>query len=190
MSGQIRMRIEVTTLHELLDELDYYRLLGLDRDCPQSEIEGALRRESRNRHPDRVSPLGDAALLKQANEIYQLIKEAGECLSDPDQRAQYDEVIKQGILRMTDEAISLAEKERQKAENPEHAASHPKAENYWKMALNDWRKKNYKGCVMNIQFALNFEPENDVMLEWLEKAKGAADSKAKKEHNPYKLRIV
>ena len=91
---------------------------------------------------------------------------------------------------MTDEALELAEKERQKATNPEHAASHPKAENYWKMGLKDWHRKNYKGCVMNIQFALNFEPENETMLEWLEKAKNAAENKAKKEHNPYKLRIV
>ncbi len=190
MDGQQRVSIEVNSLHGVLDEVDYYRLLGLDRDCPQAAIEGAVRRENRDRHPDRVSPIGDASLTKMANEIYQRIKEAGECLADPDQRAQYDEVLKAGIMRMTDEAIELAEKERQKAENPEHAASHPKAEKYWKMALNDWHKKNYKGCMMNIQFAMNFEPDNEVMAEWLEKAKGAASKKAVAERNPYKLRIV
>jgi curved DNA-binding protein CbpA len=190
MDAQIRVSIEVNTLHGLLDELDYYRLLGLDNDCPQKDIEGAVRRENRGRHPDRVSPIGDKDLTKKANEIYQRVKEAGECLTDPDQRAQYDEVLKAGILRMTDEAVAMAEKERRKAENPEHAATHPKAEKFWKMALSDWTKKNYKGCVMNIQFAMNFEPDNEVMAEWLEKAKGAADKKAVKERNPYKLRIV
>jgi curved DNA-binding protein CbpA len=190
MEGRARMQIEVETLHGILDEVDYYRLLCLDPDCPQGEIEGAVRRESRTRHPDRVAAIGDEGVSKKANEIYQRLKEAGECLSDPDQRAQYDEVLKAGILRMTDDAMELAEKERQKADNPEHAATHPKAEKYWKMALKDWREKNYKGCVMNIQFALNFEPDNEIMQEWMDKAKGAANKKAQANHNPYKLRIV
>ena len=190
MDAKARMQIEVGTLHGIPDEVDYYKLLCLDPDCPQGEIEGAVRRESRTRHPDRVAALGDEDISNQANEIYQRLKEAGECLSDPDQRAQYDEVLKAGILRMTDDAMELAEKERQKADNPEHAATHPKAEKYWKMALKDWREKNYKGCLMNIQFALNFEPDNEIMKEWQVKARGAADKAAQDNHNPYKLRIV
>ncbi len=190
MDGRARMQIEVKTLHGLLEEVSYYTLLCLDPDCPQGDIEAAVRRESRTRHPDRVAALGDDGISKMANEIYQLLKEAGECLSDPDQRAQYDEVLKAGILRMTDDAMALAEKERQKADNPEHAATHPQAEKYWKMALKDWREKNYKGCVMNIQFALNFEPDNEIMQEWMAKARGAANKKAQDNHNPYKLRIV
>lgn len=190
MDAVVQLKIEVDTLHGLLDELDYYRLLGLDRDCPQQEIEGAVRRENRDRHPDRVSALGHSDTTKMATLIFQRIKEAGECLADPDQRAQYDEVLKVGILRMTDEAVELAERQRLQAENPEYAASHPKAEKYWKMALSNWREKNYKGCVMNIQFAMNFEPENEIMAEWLVKAKAASSKKSETERNPYKLRIV
>jgi DnaJ-class molecular chaperone len=190
MDAKLRVKIEIGTLHGILDEVDYYKLLCLDSDCPQGEIEGALRRESRSRHPDRVAALGDETISRQADQVFQRIKEAGECLSDPDQRAQYDEVLSAGILRMTDDAMELAEKERQKADNPEHAASHPQAEKFWKMGLKDWREKNYKGCVMNIQFALNFEPDNETMKEWMVKARSARDKKASENHNPYKLRIV
>lgn len=190
MDGKARMRIEVGTLHGILDEVNYYQLLCLDPDAPQGEIESAVRGESRTRHPDRVAALDDEDLSKMANEIYQRLKEAGECLSDPDQRAQYDDVLTAGILRMTGDALELAEKERQRADNPEHAARDPKAEKYWKMALKDWHEKNFKGCLMNIQFALNFEPDNEIMQEWLAKAQGAADKKAQDNHNPYKLRIV
>ena len=43
---------------------------------------------------------------------------------------------------------------------------------------------------MNIQFALNFERDNEVFKEWLEKAEKAAKEKSsKKEKNPYKLRF-
>jgi len=190
MEAKDRMRIEFSTLHEILDELNYYRLLKLDQDCPQGDIEEALRLQSKERHPDRVSAIGDSGLTAQANDVFHRIKEAGEVLSDPDKRSQYDQIVKQGILRMTDEALALAEKERQKGEGHENAASHPKAEKYWEMALKDWEDKNYKGCVMNIQFALNFEPDNETMKEWLEKATKESSKKSAKEKNPYKLRIV
>jgi curved DNA-binding protein CbpA len=190
MDPKVQLSIEVNTLHEILDELDYYRLLQLDPDCVQGEIEPAVRAASRKHHPDRVTAIGDADVSSKANEIFQRMKEAGDALGDPDKRAQYDEIIKAGILRMTDEALAIAEQERLKAENPEHATSHPKAEKYWHMALKDWEDKNFKGCVMNIQFAMTFDPENDVMKEWLEKAKGESSKQSAETKNPYKLRIV
>ena len=190
MNPGVQLSIEVNTLHEILDELDYYRLLQLDPDCVQGDIEPASRVASKKHHPDRVSALGDSGISSKANEIFQRVKEAGDNLSDPDKRAQYDEVLKAGVLRMTDEALAIAEQERLKSESPEHAASDPKAEKYWHMALKDWDDKNFKGCVMNIQFAMNFEPENEVMKEWLEKAKSASQKKSSESKNPYKLRII
>ena len=190
MDAGAQMRIEVTTLHELLDELNYYSLLRIDPDCVQGDIEPAVRSATKQHHPDRVNALKDAELSRAASEVFQRIKEAGENLQDPEKRAQYDEVMKAGVLRMTDEALALAEQERLKSESPEHAATHPKAEKYWHMALKDWDDKNFKGCVMNIQFAMNFEPENEVMKEWLDKAKSASQKKSSETKNPYKLRIV
>lgn len=190
MDAGVRMIVEIDTLHELLPELDYYRLLQLDRECPQGEVEQAFRKECRRLHPDRVAALGSDEAKAKATEIYQRLHEAGDSLKDPEKRAQYDGCLAQGILRMTEEALAEAERKRAQASNPEHAARHPKSEKFWKMALRDWSEKNYKGCVLNIQFALNFEPENETFQEWLDKAKGAANEKARKEHNPYKLRIV
>jgi hypothetical protein len=44
---------------------------------------------------------------------------------------------------------------------------------------------------MQIQFALNFEPGNETMIEWKEKAeKKAAEATQEKAGNAYKLRIV
>ena len=57
------------------------------------------------------------------------------------------------------------------------------------MALTNWEEANYKGCVLQIQLALTFEPTNAVFLEWMEKARAAADEKAKKNDNPYKIRL-
>ena len=69
--------------------------------------------------------------------------------------------------------------------------SHPKAEKYWKMALRDIKDESWKSAVMNIKFALTFEPKNEVFQEHLKEAEAAfKEADAKREKNPYKLRIM
>jgi curved DNA-binding protein CbpA len=189
MDARARLKVEIDTLHEIIPELDYYGVLLLSRDCDQDEIGDAFRDESRRLHPDRMSVLRDEAVQSRANDTYRLVNEAYRVLKDPEQRAQYDQLLEQGVLRMTDDAKSSADSAR--SNEPENAASHPKAEKYWRMALRDWGTKSYKSCVMNVKFALNFEPDNETFKEWLEKADAAqTEADSKKEKNPYKLRLM
>lgn len=62
---------------------DYYEVLGVERDAPESEIKSAYRRLARQFHPDVNS---DAT----AEEKFKEIAEAYAVLSDVDKRAQYD----------------------------------------------------------------------------------------------------
>ena len=61
---------------------------------------------------------------------------------------------------------------------------------FWRMALRNWHDGEFSGAAMNIQFALNFEPENDTFKEWLQKTQNAHEEVADEKRNPYKLRIV
>lgn len=189
MDARLKMRVEIETLHEMLGELDYYRVLLVPRSCPQDEIGNGFRRESRRLHPDRASTLGEEHRNK-ANDIYKLINEAYRVLKDPEQRTRYDSLLEGGHLRMTDDAQQQAQTDKNK-NDPEAAATHPKAERYWKMALRDCKDKSWKAAVMNIKFALTFEPDNETFKEWLKKAESElADAESKKEKNPYKLRLM
>ena len=59
------------------------------------------------------------------------------------------------------------------------------------MALECWKEKDYKGCTLQIRFASQFEPDNEVFKQWAEKAKQAEEKAAGEvEENPYKLRLV
>ena len=190
LDPRARMRIEVETLHELLPELDYYRILQVERACAPDDVGNAFRRESRRLHPDRTSTLGDAAVAGKANDIYRLINEGYRVLKDPEQRARYDQLLAGGTLRMSDDAKDAAKNDK-KADDPEAAATHPKSERYWKMALRDLKEKSYKAAVMNIKFALTFEPANETFKEHLKVAEEAlAEAEKKKDKNPYKLRIM
>jgi molecular chaperone DnaJ len=63
---------------------DYYTVLGVPRDAPESEIKRAYRKLAMECHPDRTN--GD----KRSEERFKEVTEAYEVLRDPEQRAQYD----------------------------------------------------------------------------------------------------
>ena len=190
MDARTRTIIEIETIHELLGELDYYRILQVTSDCAQEDVGNGFRTESRRLHPDRMAALRDANIVNKANDVYRLVNEAYRTLKDPEKRAQYDQLLSGGTIRMTDDAARQAQNDKQ-ADDPEHAAKDPRSEKFWKMALGDWEAQNYKACVTNVNFALSFEPENPTFREWKEKAEKAyEEAESLKESNPYKLRLV
>ncbi len=65
--------------------IDYYKIMGIPKDTPQSEIKAAYRKRSKQFHPD-LHPDDPKAKAK-----FQLLNEAYEVLNDPDKRARYDQ---------------------------------------------------------------------------------------------------
>jgi len=68
-----------------MEYIDYYKVLGVNRDTPQADIKKAYRRLARKYHPD---------VSKEANaeQHFKEIGEAYEALKDPEKRASYDQL--------------------------------------------------------------------------------------------------
>jgi len=64
--------------------IDYYKILGLDKNASEKDIKAAYRKLARQYHPD-LNP-NDT----EANKKFQQINEANEVLSDPEKRKKYD----------------------------------------------------------------------------------------------------
>jgi curved DNA-binding protein len=64
--------------------IDYYSILGVDKNASQDHIKSAYRKLARKHHPD-LNPND-----KEANKKFQQINEANEVLSDPEKRKKYD----------------------------------------------------------------------------------------------------
>lgn len=65
--------------------IDYYKILGVPKNTPQSEIKAAYKKRTKQFHPD-LHPDDPKAKAK-----FQLLNEAYEVLNDPDKRARYDQ---------------------------------------------------------------------------------------------------
>lgn len=64
--------------------VDYYQILGLQKDATQEQIKKAYRKLARKYHPD-LNPNNEEAASK-----FKELNEANEVLSDPEKRAKYD----------------------------------------------------------------------------------------------------
>lgn len=191
MDPMLKTRVEIETLHELLDELDYYKILQVEQAAPQADVDPAFRAVTRKLHPDRLARMQDDELKQKANDIFRLANEAYRNLKDPDARARYDLGLAEGNLRMDADGRSKAAKEAKSKEDPTQAAKTEQGEKYIKMAMKCWNDGNFAGALLQINFALQFESDNEVFQQWREKAQEAKEKAGeKKDLNPYKLRIV
>lgn len=65
--------------------IDYYKVLGLDKNASADDIKKAYRKLARKHHPD-LNPND-----KEAQKKFQQVNEANEVLSDPEKRKKYDQ---------------------------------------------------------------------------------------------------
>ena len=68
-----------------MDYIDYYKVLGINKNATTDEIKSAYRKLARKHHPD-LNPND-----KEAHKKFQQINEANEVLSDPEKRKKYDQ---------------------------------------------------------------------------------------------------
>ena len=67
-----------------MDFIDYYKILGIDKNASEADIKKTYRKLARKLHPD-LNPND-----KDAQKKFQQINEANEVLSDPEKRKKYD----------------------------------------------------------------------------------------------------
>ena len=65
--------------------IDYYKILGIDKNATDKDIKKAYRKMARKHHPD-LNPED-----KVAEEKFKEVNEANEVLSNPENRKKYDE---------------------------------------------------------------------------------------------------
>jgi len=148
-----------------LDQISYYDLLGVSISASDAEIRMAFYRVSSDLHPDRYQMIPDFELKDRLETIYARICEGYRVLSSPERRAAYAKALGEGKKRLTS-----SERESRAPQNPEDTIKHEEAKKFFRMGMISLARKDFKGAVMNFNFARTFEPNAAVINQKLSEA--------------------
>lgn len=159
---------EIVALAGILEELDYYQLLHLERDASAGEVKRAYHSTSRDFHPDANRSLtGDTR--DAVKRVAMRVCEAYAVLRDPRRRQAYDRRLAAGEAVRIQLAAAEAETERRTAQ--ERGGRTPQGRQFFKLAEKDLARHDMAGAARNLQTALTFEPDNVLFKELLQKVK-------------------
>jgi curved DNA-binding protein CbpA len=165
-SGPAGLLAFAEQVYPMLDRYSYYQLLRVDPRADTQTIRASYYKIAAQLHPDRYSSLVDAATRDRLETIYARINEGYRVLMNGQKRAAYDAGLAQGKTR---EAV-----ERPLAKKPEDALSHPESKKFFRLGMVCFGNKDWKGAVMNFNFARTFEPNSPVIAEKLAEAQAHA----------------
>jgi DnaJ-class molecular chaperone len=164
---------ELRALAGLMDELDYYQLLEIQRDAPASAVKRGYYAVSRRLHPDanRDLPSGEREALEN---IARRVSEAYQVLRDGRRRKAYDAQLTAGA----GSRIRLAEAEAQAERDAQahHLGRTPNGRRYFNLARADLDRGDLAGAQRNLRTALTFETDNAYFKKKLEEVTAALKS--------------
>jgi curved DNA-binding protein CbpA len=140
----------------------YYDVLGVPGDAPNAVIAAAYFQLAKRWHPDRLDA-EHADLRDVAVRLFARISEAHQVLTDPDQRKQYDELVKNG---------------EGDAEEQEHVQRLLRAATNFQKAQVMLKRNNVAGAEEAARAALSDAPDEAdhiALVAWLEAGKPGAN---------------
>lgn len=151
-----------------LAERNYYEVLNVPVTANLQAVRAAFYKLAGQLHPDRFHALTDLAVRERLETIYARVGEAYRVLGNPEKRAAYDKGLAAGKKR-----LDTGERDSGAPRNPEDSIKHPEAKKFFRMGMVCLGRKDWKGAVMNFNFAKTFEPGAAVVLEKLAEAQAA-----------------
>ncbi|MCP4606720.1 MAG: J domain-containing protein [Proteobacteria bacterium] len=164
----------VLKIHEVLDQLDYYKLLGVDRQTGVSGVRKAFYAIAAKFHPDRNRD-AEPAIHKALYEIFKRLNEAYRVLCDPERRKMYDECLSQGKVRLEqDTRRSLTPK------SPEDTIKSRPARQFYHEAAEELKKGSLMNADLHIKVAASHEPNSPAIIQLAKQILEAKKAKKKK----------
>ncbi len=163
------LRREILDLHAKLRTLPLWDLLGVARDAKPPDVRRAYLRAAKRLHPDRLAQLGLVDLKEAANEVFAEIARAHEVLSDPAQRARYEETL--GDAPIADaERIAEAEASYRRGDHLMRAGNFRGALEFLERAVVLWPEEADYQAALGWALHRKTPAESERALEHLERA--------------------
>lgn len=156
-----------------LDDFDYYAILGVKPDASVDEIKAGFREFARRFHPDRYA--GDPERASEAACIYRRGTEAYRALTNLEQRRTYDEELRRGERRLRRAARRPSARPSGSAGRTQGCA--PRARPFVVRADLALRAKDFQQARLNLQVALQHDPDNEMLSQRLAELDSQAKSR-------------
>ena len=168
--------LEIQALARIIDELDYYQMLHLERDASSREVRQAYYATSRVFHPDANRHLAPD-VFANCSTIAKRVTEGYCVLRDPRKRRAYDDKLADNIgFRIQLAEARAAEKsghdEARMGKTDQGRRFHQKATAA--IVRSDWATARN-----NLQMALTFEPKNESFKKSLEEVQAKLETERK-----------
>lgn len=164
-----KLRQEILELHGKLGSVDYWTLLGIERDAPAAKIKKAYLKIAKRLHPDKVTQAGLEDVKETANELFAEITRAQQVLIDPDERRAYEASL-EGHSTFDADRLGQAETLFRKGEILMNAGNFLGAYELLEAAVQLWPEEaDYQAALAWTLFKKN-PPEDARAIEHFEKA--------------------
>jgi hypothetical protein len=183
-------RAELERRFALLDQLDYFEVMGVESTAAPADIKRAFHHQSRTFHPDRYFQSTDVELRERVHAVYKRVTEAYFVLRDDARRKQYLADIS-GPDRLQklrfDELAEAEAKAAVKKEVAEQIGTHPKGRQFFQVGVSDLEAGRLAAAERNIKLALTYEPTNPLYLQKLEEARAKAYAEYKRSGRGFRI---
>src|SRR5215813_9334057 len=148
-------------LFDDIDRVDYYTVLGVERDADGEGIRKAFYERAEIMHPDRHYNIVDSDLREKLYVVYKRVSEAYRVLGIGDTRREYDAQLARGRLRYQPDTLKDIPKD------PEFTIRNLRARKLYLDAKTALRDHNVQGAHLALKMADSLEPGNSAIRELL-----------------------
>jgi DnaJ-class molecular chaperone len=163
-----RMRIAIEQFVErayaAMDQTDYYRVLGMSSAASAQEIREAYYKLAARLHPDIHGEGLDPDFRKRLTTVFSRVVEAYRVLSDERRRAEYDETLARGGMRMSPGAKVKSQP------RVEESLADGHARKFYLLAKQALDGGDARSAIMNLRIALSTEPDSPILRSALARA--------------------
>tara|TARA_B100000609_G_scaffold199686_1_gene206522 strand:+ start:29113 stop:29610 length:498 start_codon:yes stop_codon:yes gene_type:complete len=156
---------KLIALASKIDQLDYYQVLGLQREADMRDIRAAYHKRARAIHPDLFYEHPNEEFRFAIDKIFKRVAEAYVILRDSEKRKFYDKGLdgENKRLRYTDVDEQAMREEKR------HASGKTlQGRKYYKEAVRLHEEGNLKKAIQTLKMAIGFESDNESFREVLE----------------------
>ena len=163
----------VHKIHAVLDRLDYYRLLGVEKTARIPEVKKAFFAIAGKFHPDRNRD-ADPGTMQAIYEIFKRLNEAYRVLCDHEQRKLYEACLADGRNRLTFEDRRIMA-----PKSPEETIQSREGRQFFIKARDELKAGNLLQAELNAKMAKSREGENAAIESVLAQVAAAKVEKEK-----------